>query len=165
MHTWQPRRAFLHGTRGTSTLCLDSRRGACDILKLVVQTTPLSCPDVLSEPSASVLTKSLGRETQAIIVYTARSMLDETLLSHFRHPVTAYILPPAERKGKDDGKSSLPQFLTAACRTMMTLPPLQYHHDEPKSLPTIKGDRAPDTIKGPHIVKGGKCSYSKKRID
>ena len=165
MHTWQPRRAFLHGTRGTSTLYPDSRRGACSILKLVIRTTPLSCPDVLSGPSASVLTKSLGRETQAIIVYTARSMLNETLLSHFRHPVTAYIPPPAKRKDKDDGKSSLPQFLTATCRTMMALPPPQHHHDEPKSLPTIKRDRAPDTIKGPHIVKGGKRSYSKKRID
>ncbi|RVW76966.1 hypothetical protein CK203_055535 [Vitis vinifera] len=36
---------------------------------------------------------------------------------------------------------------------MMALPPPQHHHDKPKSLPTIKGDRAPDTIKGPHTVK------------
>ena len=117
----------------------------------------------MSGPSASVLTKSLGHETQAIIVYTARSMLDGTLLSHFKQPVTAYTRPPAKRKNKNDGKSSLPQFLTAACRTMMALPPPQHHHDKPKSLPTIKGDRALDTIKGPHTVKEeGKRSYSKE---
>ena len=40
----------------------------------------------------------------------------------------------------------------------MALPPPQHHHDKPKSLPTIKGDRTPDTIKGPHIMKEGKRS-------
>ena len=45
----------------------------------------------------------------------------------------------------------------------MALPPPQHHHDKPKSLPTIKGDRALDTIKGPHTVKEeGKRSYSKE---
>ena len=96
---------------------------------------------------------------RAILVYTARSTLDGTILSHFRQPVTAYTTSPAEQKDRDDGKSSLPQFLTVACRTMMALPPPQHHHDEPKSLPTIKGDRASDTIKGPHTMKEGKFSY------
>ena len=146
-HTWQHRRAFLYGTCGTSTLCSDSLRGAYGILKLIIRTTPLSCPDVLSGPSASVLTKSLGRETQDIIVYAARSMLDGTLLGHFKQLVTTYTPSPAERKDMDDGKSSLSQSLTAACRIMMALPPPQHHHDKPKSLPTIKGDRALNTIK------------------
>ena len=44
----------------------------------------------------------------------------------------------------------------------MALPPPQHHHDKPKSLPTIKGNRTPDTIKGPHTVKEGKRSYSKE---
>ena len=44
----------------------------------------------------------------------------------------------------------------------MALPPPQHHYDKPKSLPTIKGDRASDTIKGPHTVKEGKRSYSKE---
>ena len=91
-------------------LCSDSLRGVCDILKLVIRITPLSYLDILSGPSASVLTKSLGRETQAIIVYIARSMLDGTLLSHFKQPVTTYTPPPVERKDRDDNKSSLPQF-------------------------------------------------------
>ena len=39
---------------------------------------------------------------------------------------------------------------------------LKYHHDKPKSLPTIKEDKAPDTIKNPHIVKEGKHSYPKE---
>ena len=52
--------------------------------------------------------------------------------------------------------------MTAAYRTMMTLPAPQHDHDEPKSLPTIKGDKASDTIKGPHTVKEGKLSYSKR---
>ena len=43
--------------------------------------------------------------------------------------------------------SRLPRSLTAACRVMMVLPPPWEHHDEPKSLPTIKeGGRASDTI-------------------
>ena len=63
--------------------------------------TPLSYPDILSGPSASVLTKSLGRETHAIIVYTVGSMLDGTLLSHFKQPVTVYTPSPAERKDRD----------------------------------------------------------------
>ena len=44
-HVWQHRRAFLYGTPGTSTLYPDSLRGAYGILKLVIRTTPLSCPD------------------------------------------------------------------------------------------------------------------------
>ena len=92
-------------------------------------------------------------------------MLDRTLLGHFRQPVTTYTPPPTERKDRDDGKSSLPQSLTTAYRTMMALPPPQHHHDKPKSLPTIKGDRAPDTIKGLHTVKEGKGFLLKKRID
>ena len=122
-HTWQHRRAFLHETRGTSTLCLDSLRGAYGILKLVIQTTPLSCPDILSGPIASVLTKSFGHETHAIIVYVVRSMLDGTLLGHFKQPITTYTPPPAERKDRDDGKSSLPKSLTTTCKTIMALPP------------------------------------------
>ncbi|RVW68360.1 hypothetical protein CK203_063802 [Vitis vinifera] len=82
-------------------------------------------------------------------------MLDETLQSHFKQPITAYTPPPIERKDRDDDNSSLPQFLTAACRTMMALPPPQHHYDKLKSLPTIKGDKVSDTIKRP--------SYSEKR--
>ena len=70
--------------------------------------TPLSYSDVLSGPSASILTKSFGRETRTIIVYTIKSMLDGTLLSHFKQPVSAYTPPPTEQKDRDDGKSSLP---------------------------------------------------------
>ena len=119
----------------------------------------------MSGPSASVLSKSLGRETQDIIVYVARSMLDETLLDHFKQLVTTYTSPPVERKDMDDGKSFLPQSLTAVCRIMMALPPPQHHHDKPKILLTIKGDRAPDTIKCPHTMKEGKGFLLKKRID
>nr|CAN73281.1 hypothetical protein VITISV_040611 [Vitis vinifera] len=149
------RRAFLHGTRGISTLYPDSLKGAYDILKLVIQTTLLSCLDILSKPNTSVLTKSLSRETQAILVYTARSTLDGIILSHFRQPVTAYTPPPAEQKDRDGSKSSLPPFLTVACRTMIALPPHQHHHDKSKSFPTIKGDRTSDIIKMP--------SYSERR--
>ena len=109
---------------------------------------PLLCPDILSGPSASDSTKSLGLETRAILVYTARNTLDGTILSYFRQPIAAYTPPPAERKDRNDGKSSLPQFLTTACRTMIALSPPQRHHNKPKSLPTIQGDRASDTIKG-----------------
>ena len=45
---------------------------------------------------------------------------------------------------------------------MMALPPSSHHHDKPKSLPTIKGDKAPDTIKGPHTLKEGKRSCPKE---
>ena len=38
----------------------------------------------------------------------------------------------------------------------------QRHHDKSKSLPTIKGDKASDTIKGPYTVKEDKCSYPKE---
>ena len=117
-HTWQHRKAFLYGTRGTSTLCPDSLRGAYGILKLIIRTTPLFCSDVLSGLSASVLTKNLGRKTQDIIVYAARSMLNRTLLGHFRQLVTTYTPPPAEQKDMADGKSSLPQSLTVTCRIM-----------------------------------------------
>ena len=44
----------------------------------------------------------------------------------------------------------------------MTLPPSQYHHDKPKSLLTIKGDKTPETIKDPHTVKEGKDSFPKE---
>ena len=68
----------------------------------------LPCPDVLSRPNASVLDKSLDRVSRAIIIRTTKSMLDGTLLGHFRQPATTCIVPPAERKDKDDSKSSLP---------------------------------------------------------
>ena len=110
---------------------------------------PLSCPDMLYEPSVSNLIKSLGRETRAILAYTARSTFDGIILSHLRQPITARIPPPVERKDKNDGKPSPPQYLTGTCRTMMALPLPQRHHDKTKSLPTIKGDRASDTIKEP----------------
>ena len=45
----------------------------------------------------------------------------------------------------------------------MALPPPQYHHDKPKSLPIIKGDRTPNTIKGPHTVKEGKRACPTKK--
>ena len=67
-------------------------------------------------------------------------------------------LQPTEQKDKDGGKSSLPQSLTVTCRIMMALPPSKHHHDKPKSFPTIKGDKAPGTIKGSHTVKKGKHS-------
>ena len=109
-HTWQPRRAFLYGTRGTSTLCPDSLRRTYDILKLVIRTTPLSYPDILFGPNARILTKSLGREMKAIIVYTAKSMLDGTLLSQFKQPVTAYTPPLVERKDRDDASHTSHNF-------------------------------------------------------
>ena len=65
---------------------------------------PLSCPDMLFGPSISNLIKSLDRETRAILVYTARSTFDGTMLSHLRQPVTARISPPAERNDRNDGK-------------------------------------------------------------
>ena len=64
------------------TFCPDFLKGACNTLKLFIRMTPLSCPDVLSRPSASVLHKSLGRVLWAIIIYTTKSMLDGTLLTH-----------------------------------------------------------------------------------
>ena len=102
-------------------------------------------PPLLSEPSASDSTKSFGRETRVILVYTTKSTLDGTIQSHFRQPT--YTSPPAERKDRNDNKLSLPRFLTASYRTMMTLPPPQRHHNKPKSLPIIKRDIASDTIK------------------
>ncbi|KAL6323244.1 hypothetical protein AAG906_029251 [Vitis piasezkii] len=55
---------------------------------------------MLSGPSVSNLIKSLGRETRAILVYTARSTFDGTMLSHLRQLVTARIPPPiGERAG------------------------------------------------------------------
>ena len=122
----------------------------------------LSTPP-LSGLNASVVDKSLDRVSWAIIIHTTKSMLDGTLLGHFRQPITTCPVPPAERKDKDDGKSSLPQSLTVACRIMMALPPSQHHHDKPKSLPTIKGDKAPGTIKDPHTVKEGKHFFLKRR--
>ena len=110
---------------------------------------PLSCSNMWSGPNASNLTKSLGRETWVILVYIARSTFDGTILSHFRQPVIARIPQLAKRKDRNDDKSSPPRSLTAACRTMMALPLPQRHHDKLKSLPTIKGNRAFDTIKGP----------------
>ncbi|KAL6315405.1 hypothetical protein AAG906_000516 [Vitis piasezkii] len=48
----------------------------------------LPCSDVLSGPNASVLDKSLDRVSRAIIIHTTKSMLDGTLLGHFRQPIT-----------------------------------------------------------------------------
>ena len=110
---------------------------------------PLSCPDMLSGLSVSNLIESLGREMGAILVYTARSTFDGTILSHFKQLVTAHIPSPAERKDRNDGKSFPPMISEAACRAMMALPLPQRNHCKPKSLPTIKGDRASDTIKEP----------------
>ena len=106
----------------------------------------------------SVSNKSLDRVLWAIIIHFTKSMFDRTFLGHFKRFATTCPATPTERKDKDDNKSSLPQSLTAACRIMMALPPSKHHHDKPKSLPTIKGDKAPDIIKGPHTVKEGKHS-------
>ncbi|RVW91314.1 hypothetical protein CK203_035461 [Vitis vinifera] len=65
---------------------------------------------MLSEPSISNLIKSLGRETRAILAYTARSTFDGTILSHLRQPVTTRIPPPTERKDKNDSKPSPPHL-------------------------------------------------------
>ena len=86
------------------TFCPDSLRGARDTLKLFIRMTHTP----LSGPSASVLDKSLGRVSQAIIIHTTKSMLNGTLLSHFGQPITTCTPPPVERQDKDDGKSSLP---------------------------------------------------------
>ena len=102
---------------------------------------------------ANVLDKILNHVSRAIITHTTKSMLNRMLLGHFRRPATTCPAPPAGRKDKDDGKSSLQQSLTAACKIMITLPPSKHHHDKPKSLPTIKGDKDPDTIKSPRTVK------------
>ena len=69
------------------------------------------------------------------------------MLGHLRQPITTRIPPLAERKDRNDGKSSPPRYLTAACRTMMTLSLPQHHYDKPKSSSTIKGDKASDIIK------------------
>ncbi|RVX05882.1 hypothetical protein CK203_023913 [Vitis vinifera] len=104
---------------------------------------------MLSGLNASNLTKSLGCEMRASLVYTTRSTFDGTILSHFKQLVTAHIPSPAERKDRNDGKSFPPMISEAACRAMMALPLPQRNHCKPKSLPTIKGDRASDTIKEP----------------
>ena len=119
---------------------------------------PLSCLDMLSGPSVNNLTKSLGHETRAILTYTARSTFNGTILSHLRQPVIACTPPPAERKDRNDDKPFPPRYLTTACRTVMALPLPQRHHNKPKSLPTIKGDRASDTIKGASM-RGEKVSF------
>ncbi|RVW20970.1 hypothetical protein CK203_055237 [Vitis vinifera] len=74
-------------------------------------------------------------------------------------------LPAYRAKRLDDGKSSLPQSLTAACRIMMALPPSKHHHDKLKSLPTIKKDKAPGTIKRPHTIKEGKRKETSSSIE
>ena len=114
----------------------------------------MSYPDSVD----SVSNKSLDRVSQAIIIHFAKSMLNRTFLGHFRRPATTCPAPPIKRKDKNGSKSSLLQSLTVACRIMMALPPSKHHHDKPKSFPTIKGDKAPGTIKGPHTVKKGKHS-------
>ena len=68
----------------------------------------LPCLDVLSGPNANVLDKSLDCVSRAIIIHTTKSMLDGTLLGHFRQPVTTCTPPLAERKDRDDDKSSIP---------------------------------------------------------
>ncbi|RVW71270.1 Codeine O-demethylase [Vitis vinifera] len=101
--TWQVQpsvRIFLMGHGALSTLHPDDHGTG------VLSTLP--CPDVLSRPNASVLDKSLDCISQTIIIYTTKSMLDGTLLGHFRQPVTICNPPPAEQKDRDDGKSSLP---------------------------------------------------------
>ena len=65
-------------------------------------------PNMLSGLSANNLTKSLGRETRATLVYTAKSTFNRIILSHFRQPVIARILPPTEQKDKNDDKSFPP---------------------------------------------------------
>ncbi|RVW14104.1 Alcohol dehydrogenase 1 [Vitis vinifera] len=109
----------------------------------------MSYPDSMD----SVSNKSHDRVSRAIIIHFTKSMLDGTFLGHFRRPATTCPAPPAERKDKDGSKSSLLQSLIAACRIMITLPPSKHHHDKPKGFPTIKGDKSPGTIKGPHTVK------------
>ena len=106
--------------------------GAYDTLKPMVRTTPF-----------------LVRTCCLILIYTARSTFDKTMLSHLRQLVIACIPLPAQQKDKNDGKPPpSPWYLTAAYRTMMALPLPQHHHDKPKSPSTIKGDRVSDTIKG-----------------
>ena len=85
--TWQPRTAFPHATRGTSALYPGPFRGAHSTLKSSTRTVlflvRICCPDL----------GSLGHKTRVI-------------LSHFRQPVTACILPPTERNDRNNGKSS-----------------------------------------------------------
>ena len=103
LDTWhvQPSvKIFLIGHVALSTLHPDDH--GTDML------STLPCPNVLSGPNASVLDKSLDRISWAIIIHTSKSMLDGTLLGHFRQPVTTYTAPPTEQKDKDDDKSSLP---------------------------------------------------------
>ena len=125
-----------HNTLPGDTWHINSIRtslgGAYDTLKPMVWTTPF-----------------LVRTCCLILIYTARSTFDKTMLSHLRQLVIACIPLPAQQKDKNDGKPPpSPWYLIAACRTMMALPLPQHHHDKPKSPPTIKGDRASDTIKG-----------------
>ena len=109
-----------------------------------------------SDSMASVLNKSLHRVLRAIIIHFIKSMLDKTVLGHFRQPATTYPSLPVERKDKDDDKSSLPQSLIVASRIMMALPPSKHHTDKPKSLPTIKREKTLGTIKVLHTIKKGK---------
>ena len=163
MNTWQPRKALLHWTRGTpnplSGCTQGPTRGTSNPpfrLPWDWHTSPIrmSYPDSMD----SVSNKSHDRVSRAIIIHFTKSMLDGTFLGHFRRPATTCPAPPIERKDKDGSKSSLPQSLIAACRIMITLPPSKHHHDKPKGFPTIKGDKSPGTIKGPHTVKKGKHS-------
>ena len=120
-------------------------------------TPPLSgCPIRTQVDNVSNI--SLDRVSRAIIIHFTKSMLDGTFLGHFKQPATTCPAPPAKWKDKDDSKSSLLQSLIAACRIMMVLPPSKHHHDKSKSLPTIKRDKAPGIIKGPHTVKKDKHS-------
>ena len=94
--------------------------------------------------------RTLGRKTRAI-------------LSHFRQPITARIPSPAERKDRDDGKSS-PTISDSRLQSdddsaTVSVPSWQAK----KVFPPLKGDRASDTIKGPSCEEGGKRSDSGKR--
>ena len=80
------------------------------------------------------------RTCYPILIYTTRSTFYGTMLSHLRQPVTARIPPPVERKDRNDNKPS---------PTMMALPLPSAIMKSQKSPPTIKGDMASDTIKGP----------------
>ena len=131
-------------TRGTSKPSIRTTMG-------LTHTSPVRMSYLNSV--ASVSNKSLNHVSRVIIIHFTKSVLDGTFLCHFRQPATTFPTPPAERKDKNNDKSFLPQSLIAACRIMITLPPSKHPHDKPKSLPTIKGDKAPYTIKGPHTVK------------
>ena len=146
---WQPHKALLHWTRGMSnplSRCSHGlTRGMSNSLSgrahgLTGSTYPpvwMSSPD----PVANVSNKILDRVSQAIITHFTKNMLDRTFLGHFRRPATTCPKPPAEWKDKDDGKPSLQQSLTIACRIMMALSPSKHHHESQKVFPLFKGTK------------------------